>query len=144
MLKKLQAHRAFGARCARIIEAHRAFGARCARIIEAHRAFGARCARLANNGGILALVLAGGMAVLQPASAQAADFYSRDGRQAQARVERDGNRGRVAERDRDIRDRHVWYGGRRDGGYVYFNNTPAPAYGYQYGYPAYGYPSCPR
>jgi hypothetical protein len=108
----------------------------------AHRAFGARCARLINNGGILALVLAAGMAVLQPASAQAADFHGRDGHQAQVRVDRDWNRGRVVERDRDIRDRHVWYGGRRDG--VYFNYAPAPAYGAAYGYPAYGYSNCPR
>lgn len=78
----------------------------------------------------------------------------RDGRQAPARVERDGNGGRAVERDgnggravereQGIRDRHVWYGGGRDGGYVYLNNAPAPAYGYRYGYPAYGYPTCPR
>lgn len=108
----------------------------------ARRAFGARCARLVKNGGILALVLAAGMAVLQPVSAQAADFHGRDSHQVQARVDRDWNRGRVVERDHVIPDRHVWYGGRRDG--VYFNYAPAPAYGYRNGYPAYGYPNCPR
>jgi hypothetical protein len=78
------------------------------------------------NGGILALVLAAGMAVLQPASAAAAERHDRDGYRQQVRVERNWNRDR-----RDYRDYRGW-----DRGRVYYHYVrPAPRYAYPY---------CPR
>ena len=97
------------------------------------------------NGGILALVLAAGMAVMQPVSAQAAEPHDRNAYHDRGRVDRAGNRDH-----RVVQDRHVWYGGGRDRGYVYYNYAPTRSYGYQYyGYPStvyqYGaYPNCPR
>jgi hypothetical protein len=83
------------------------------------------------NGGILALVLAAGMAVLQPASAAAAERHDRDYRGA-VRVERTWN---------DRREYRDYRGWDRDHGRVY-NYAPAPRY---YSYPVYGtYPYCPR
>ena len=76
------------------------------------------------NGGILTLVLAAAMAVLQPASAQAAERHDR-GYYDRGRVERSWNRDR-----REYRDYRGWD---RDRGRVY------------YSYPAYrAYPYCPR
>jgi hypothetical protein len=87
------------------------------------------------NGGILALVLAAGVAVLQPASAAAAERHDRGYRGA-VRVERTWNGDR-----REYRDNRGWD---RDRGRVYYNYAPAPRYRYGY-YPAYGaYPYCPR
>lgn len=84
------------------------------------------------NGGILALVLAAGMAVLQPASAAAAERHDRGYRGA-VRVERTWNGDR-----REYRDNRGWD---RDRGRVY-NYAPAPRY---YSYPVYDtYPYCPR
>jgi hypothetical protein len=99
------------------------------------------------NGGILALVLAAGMAVLQPASAQAAERHDRGGYEGRGRVERNWNGGRGNWGGRDYRD---YRGSDRDRGRVYYNYRPAPRYGYgyyaypSYGYPAYGYSYCPR
>lgn len=90
------------------------------------------------NGGILTLVLAAGMAVLQPVSAVAAERHDRDGYRGGARVERNWNGGR-----REYRDYRGWD---RDRGRVYYNYGPAPRYGDgYYRYPVYGaYPYCPR
>jgi hypothetical protein len=94
----------------------------------AHRAFGARCARSFKNVGILALALPA-MAVIQPASALAADRHDDRG------FGRD--RGRVVQnwdRGPEARD-HVRY-------------APAPRYDIRYyrsriAYPA-GVFACPR
>jgi predicted outer membrane lipoprotein len=99
------------------------------------------------RGGILGLVLAAAMAVLQPVSAQAAERHDRDGYNGRARVERSWNRDRGGW---DRRDHRGWDRGRRDRGYVYYNYTPAPRYGYDYyaypsdGYAYGGYAGCPR
>ena len=94
--------------------------------------------------GILALVLSAGMTVLQPATANAADWHDRDGYH-EHRENRDWNRRR--DRDHDWR-RHEWrdhdrWEKRRSGGYLYFNAAPAPRYYYtptpSYRYPNYGY-----
>jgi hypothetical protein len=88
------------------------------------------------NGGILALVLAAGMAVLQPASAQAAERHDRDGYHNQVRVD---NRIRERGWDRGVRGRE----------YARYY-APAPRYERRhYGYPSvaypyYGYGVCPR
>ena len=97
------------------------------------------------NGGILTLVLAAGMAVLQPASAQAADRHDGGGYNNRGRVERNWNRDRGGDR-RDYRVYRDSDRGRRDRGYVYYNYAPAPRYGNDYyAYPSYGaYPYCPR
>jgi hypothetical protein len=94
--------------------------------------------------GMLALVLSAGMAVSQPATAKAADWHSRDGYH-QRRENRDWNRDRNRDRDRrrhEWRDRERWEN-QRNGGYLYFNSTPAPRYYYTpapgYSYPNYGY-----
>jgi hypothetical protein len=89
------------------------------------------------NGGILALVLAAGMAVLQPATAAAAERHDRDYR-GTVRVERNWNGDR-----REYRDNRGWDHARAR---VYYNYAPAPRYGYgYYSYPAYrAYPYCPR
>ena len=88
------------------------------------------------NGGILALVFAAGMAVLQPASAQAADRHPRGGYQNQVRVDRNWDRARSGDRGRDYRAAPTYY------------YTPAPSYNYRYNsYPVRGYPrgyACPR
>lgn len=108
------------------------------------------------NSGILALVLAAGMAVLQPASVQAADWHHRDGYREGGRVERNWNGDRSWGRREyrggwDRRDYRGWDRGRRGRGYVYYNYAPAYGYGYDYyAYPSYGYsgygadPYCPR
>ena len=88
------------------------------------------------NSGILALALAAGMAVLQPASAAAAERHDRDSYRGAVRVGRNWNGDRHEYRDNR--------GGDRDHGRVYTNYAPAPRYSYGY-YPAYGaYPYCPR
>ena len=86
------------------------------------------------NGGILALVLAAGMAVLQPASANAAERPNRDGYHDQIRRGGDWNRGH------DIRDRRDW--DRRPVVNRYY--APAPVYRYPVADPYYGYSNCPR
>ena len=90
------------------------------------------------NGGILTLVFAAGMAVLQPASAAAAERHDRDGYRGGARVERNWNGGR-----REYRDNRGWNRD-RDRVRFYYNYAPAPRYGYEYYSPAYVYPNCPR
>lgn len=80
------------------------------------------------NGGILALLLAAGMAVMQPTSAKAADRPYRDGYHDQIRRGRD-----------DVRVvRDYRYVDRRPVVNRYY--VPARSYGYPY----YVYPSCPR
>src|SRR5689334_21653373 len=85
--------------------------------------------------GILALVLSAGMAIAQPAVANAADWHDRDDHHDPYR-DRDGRRDRDWHRDRD---------GRRDGDHRaydrghYFNYAPAPNYYYSPP-PSYAYP----
>ena len=101
------------------------------------------------RGGILALVLSAGLAVLQPTAANAADRHDRD--HHDRREYRDRNYRQDWRRDRDWRhdrDRNWDYRG-RDRGYLYFNYSTAPNYYYStpsYSYPyGYGYtdPNCP-
>jgi hypothetical protein len=98
--------------------------------------------RRLKNCGILTLILGAGMAVMQPVSAQAADRHDRDAYHDRGRADRGWNRD-----NRVVQDRHVWYGGNRDRGYVYYNYAPRPSYGYSYPSAVYqygAYPNCPR
>jgi type IV secretory pathway protease TraF len=68
------------------------------------------------NCGVLALVLAAGMAVLQPASAQAADRFDRPSDRDRGRVVQNWDRGR------EVRDR----------GFVRYNYVPGRRYDDRY------------
>ena len=96
--------------------------------------------------GILGLVLAAGMMVLQPSTATAADRHDHDGHHDR-RDRHDWDRHQNRDRDRDWgrnewRDRGRWQN-RRTRDYLYFNFTPAPRYYYYTPAPSYSYPYNP-